>query len=184
MTFDALVASFRGPMRWDKDGSAWVYCSVHLDGAKRKRQSLHLAHPRRPPPCPVLSRDARKTEEVLARVGLSLADLFVTDTDRARRPASATAESPLPDYEAMWTRAQSGATVSRATSGRGGFRARCRRTVRLAPRRPYYRDRVQVATFDAMFARVQAPDGRVVALHQTYSPGRTTARRPSSPCAS
>jgi hypothetical protein len=167
-------------VRRDPDGGVFVFCSVHEDGHKHGRQSLHLT------PgddqhlvhcfagCP--------TTWVLGRVGLSLADLFVSDEDRgAARQAPTADSSPLPDYEAIWAHVLVGSDrVARYLKARG-LSGTVPAALRLQLRAQYYRDRVPVAVFDAMVARVQAPNGRLVALHRTYLSGTDDGKAPVDP---
>ena len=104
------------------------------------------------------------------------------DRDRhVARAATPAACASLPNYEAIWARAQVGSDrVARYLRARG-LSGEMLRTVRLAPRHPYYQDGVQVAAFDAMLARVQTLDGRTVALHQTYLSETDDGKAPIDP---
>jgi putative DNA primase/helicase len=83
MTFEDLVARFRGPVKWEHEAqwlSAWVFCSAHEDGRKRNRQSLRLSQHRASSNIQVKCFADDPVDQVLAKVGLRREDIRVQHT--------------------------------------------------------------------------------------------------------
>jgi hypothetical protein len=81
---DELVSRFRGPAIPDGKGGFMVFCPAHDDGAKAKRQSLHVSWKNGRPYVHCFA--GCEDTVVLAKVGLTVRDLLTTSDNGSDRP--------------------------------------------------------------------------------------------------